>query len=338
MAGKFLGALGGLWSCCRGRGNPQNGSRRKRSLRQNCESCWEVRKLAKNLLGEINEFAAATPFEQLEIADAAQQLVAFGVPADQTIDRLKSIGDIAALTGTPIGELSELYGKAQVAGTLYAEDLNQLMGRGIPIVQALASEFGVSESEIKKLASEGQITADHLTAAFEQMTSEGGKFSGGMAQLSETTSGKLSTLTGNAKTAFAEMGLAFLPAVNPILEGVTELVGAFSESFGPAIAETGELVGFAARNMGPIWGIAMENISLAAQNGWERIKTFGLNVVEMGELDGGELGRNSHGHGKRSNDNPLQHWSEPLRLSRRSEVLACRGWVQLRIYRIARWV
>jgi len=236
---------------------------------------------AKTLLGEINTFAAKTPFEQLEVSQATQQLIAFGMSEDEVLDRLREIGDIASLTGTPLGELAELYGKAQVAGTLYGEDLNQLMGRGIPIMEALAKATGKPASEIKKLASEGKISSDHLTEAFKNMTSAGGDYEGGMEQLSETTAGKFSTLTGNLKQQTADLGHAFLPAASLAIEGANHLVEGVGERIGPFLTMLEEDLGFVARNSGDLWALGMAHIALAVDNGIERVRTFGTNTVEI---------------------------------------------------------
>ena len=188
---------------------------------------------ARDMIGQIDDFAARTPFQKLGVTQATQQLIAFNVPAGEVFDHLKAIGDIAALTGNDIGELSEIYGKANVAGTLFAEDINQLVGRGIPVIQEFAKQFNVSESEVKGLASQGKITADNLARAFQSMTSEGGQFADGMAQLSETTEGKLSTLKDNAALILTDMAKPFLPLVNTGIDALGRLTGRFAEFAGP---------------------------------------------------------------------------------------------------------
>jgi tape measure domain-containing protein len=50
-----------------------------------------------------------------------------------------------------------LYGNARVQGRLFAKDINQLTGRGIPIIQRLARQFGVSDSQVEKLVETDQV-------------------------------------------------------------------------------------------------------------------------------------------------------------------------------------
>ena len=98
-------------------------------------------------------------------------------------DALAAAQDAAPPEGTPppdseapVNEIAELYGKARVQGRLFAEDINQLTGRGIPIIQELAKQFGVSDSEVKKLVESGKVGFPNIERSFMDMTSQGGKF------------------------------------------------------------------------------------------------------------------------------------------------------------------
>jgi tape measure domain-containing protein len=179
---------------------------------------------AGQMFKDISQFAAETPFQKLDIGNAAQQLLSFNVPAKDVIKSLQMIGDIAAMTGTPIRELAELYGKAQVQGRLMGDDITQITGRGIPIIQELAKQFGVAEKEVKGLVAAGKVTAKHLTIAFESMTTGAGKFAGGMKDLSQTTAGQFSTLKDNIVGVAETMGAVFLPTVNKLLGGLTKVI------------------------------------------------------------------------------------------------------------------
>ena len=176
---------------------------------------------ATGMLQDIGKFAASTPFQKMEIAESAQKLLAFNVPAQDVMTSIRQIGDISALTGNSITEMAELYGKANVQGRLFMEDINQLTGRGIPIIQNLASQFGVTEGAVRGLVSSGQVTATHLQTAFAQMTSAGGQFAGGMDQLSQTTGGKLSTLKDRVIEIATAYGSKFLPMVNRAIDSVS---------------------------------------------------------------------------------------------------------------------
>lgn len=152
---------------------------------------------AKTVLADVQRFAASTPFQLPQLRDSAQMLAAFGFEAESIVPNLRMLGDIAAGTGQPIDQLAELYGKARVQGRLFGDDINQLTGRGIPVIQALAQQFGVAESEVKNLVAEGKVGFPELQTALQSMTAEGGKFGGMMEAQSKTLSGVWSTFKDN---------------------------------------------------------------------------------------------------------------------------------------------
>lgn len=155
---------------------------------------------------ELKTLGAQTPFEFPELAEAGQKLVAFGEAAKDVPATLRRIGDVATGVGAPIGEIAELYGKARVQGTLFAEDINQLTGRGIPVTQEFARILGVAQDQVKKLASEGKITFPMLEQAFKNLTTDGGKFGGMMNQISQTTEGKWSNFKDEITGVQTELG------------------------------------------------------------------------------------------------------------------------------------
>ena len=121
---------------------------------------------AEGALGRGRELGGRMAFEFPELADAGRKLIAFGESADTVPETLRRIGDVSAGVQAPVGEIAELYGKARVQGRLFAEDINQLTGRGIPIIQQLARQFGVSDSQVKKLVETGQVGFPQIEQAF----------------------------------------------------------------------------------------------------------------------------------------------------------------------------
>jgi tape measure domain-containing protein len=185
---------------------------------------------AKSLLGELKQLGASTPLEFPELADASRKLIAFGVGADTVTATLRRIGDVATGIQAPIGEIAEIYGKARVQGTLFAEDINQLTGRGIPVIQEFAKILGVSEGEVKKLASEGKITFGLLERAFVNLTDKGGKFAGMMGRQAETTAGLWSTLKDSINEVFTTLGEPINDAIKPLLKAAIELTERLGEA------------------------------------------------------------------------------------------------------------
>lgn len=179
---------------------------------------------AQALLKDITDFAASTPFELPGIQSAAKSLLAFGTESEEIIPTLRRLGDVGAGLNIPLGELSEIYGKAQTSGRLFAEDINQLSGRGIPIIKELAKQFGVAESEVKGLVESGAVGFENLEEAFVSMTDEGGQFAGLMEAQSETLLGQWS----NLKDALTQLGITLGQALLPVLKPMVETIAAMA--------------------------------------------------------------------------------------------------------------
>ena len=75
------------------------------------------------------------------MSSSAKQLLAYGIAADKVNDTLVRLGNIAAGLSIPLQDIAWLYGTTMTQGRLYAEDLNQFTGRGIPMIRELAKSW-----------------------------------------------------------------------------------------------------------------------------------------------------------------------------------------------------
>ncbi len=184
---------------------------------------------AKETINSLRKLGTETPFEFPELAEAGKKLIAFGEGADTVTDTLRRIGDVSSGIQAPIGDIAEIYGKARVQGRLFAEDINQLTGRGIPVIQEFAKQLGVTDSEVKEMASSGKLSFDNLEQAFVSLTSEGGKFGGMMARQGRTVGGLWSTLKDTFGEVLLSLGQPINDALRPLLDEAIKHVGALKE-------------------------------------------------------------------------------------------------------------
>lgn len=196
---------------------------------------------AKSLLDDLAKFAAATPFEFPELVDASKKLLAFGFDAKSIIPTMTRLGDISAGLGIPVSELADLYGKARVQGRLFAEDINQLTGRGIPIAQELAGQFGVSEDKVRGLVEAGKVGFPNLEKAFISLTTNGGKFAGLMEAQSQSFNGLMSTLKDNLTQIAGQLTKPIFDRATKWLKTLTDYLG--STSFQSKVKSLTDILG-----------------------------------------------------------------------------------------------
>ncbi len=177
----------------------------------------------KALLADLTKFAAATPFEFPELADTAKLMIAFGSSSESVVSELRMIGDVSSAIGQPIKDIALIYGKARTSGRLFASDINELGGRGVPIIRELAKQFNVSESEVRGLVEQGKVGFPELQRVFRDLTTGAGQFAGGMEKASKTTKGQWSSMKDAIVAAVRPIGDALLPTVKQYIATITTL-------------------------------------------------------------------------------------------------------------------
>ena len=208
-------------------------------LKEQSETTWTTllgsQDKAIEQLKRIEEFAAKTPFSKMGVDSMAKYLHNAGYEGEAVFDTLTKIGDMGSAFGVQEDSLVELtrqFSQVQQAGYAYTEDLNILADRGIPIYQAIADEVGVTVAEVKKMASEGKLTADIYNAAIDSMAET---TAGAMDAQSQTFGGMMSTLTDNLETLAGLLTEKVFDALKGLLEKVLPVIEAFSEAY----AQTG---------------------------------------------------------------------------------------------------
>lgn len=149
---------------------------------------------AKALIDQMAETAARTPFDLAGVAGGAKQLLAYGESADKVNDTLVRLGNIASGLSIPLNDIVYLYGTTMVQGRLYAQDVRQFTGRGIPLVKELAAMYGKTAEEINGMVSEGKIGFPEVEKVIKKLTDQGGQFYNLMEKQSASLTGQISNL------------------------------------------------------------------------------------------------------------------------------------------------
>ena len=181
-------------------------------------------KQAADMMKQLNEFTANTPFQIDAVATSARQLIASGTKISEVNEQLQFLGDIAATTGQPINEIAAIFSKVNAKGKVELESLNQLAERGIPIFKALSDATGLLPSELGA----GAVSVEQFNATLKSFNEEGGLAEGAMDKLSKTAAGKFSTALDNLKLAGAALAEDLLPPINALLDSIINLAKKFT--------------------------------------------------------------------------------------------------------------
>ena len=192
---------------------------------------------AATLMSQLVRTAAITPFDLQGVANGAKQLLAYGVSADEVNKRLTQLGDIASGLSIPLNDLVYLYGTTITQGKMFTQDLRQFQGRGIPIADELAKQFGVAKEKVGELVTAGKVGSKEFIAAIDAMTGPGSKFGGLMEEQSKTITGQISNIEDAFDTMLNEIG----KSQQGLISGTLDVTSTLIENWQTVLAVLGDI-------------------------------------------------------------------------------------------------
>jgi tape measure domain-containing protein len=183
---------------------------------------------AGQIIKELQELGAVTPFTSTELIDSAKRLQAFGVETDKVVETTRRLADASGATGAELSGLVTAYGQVQAKGRLQGEELLQFQERGIGLQQELRKMYGMTGEEFQKALSKGQIGAEAVEVALANLTSTGGKYANGAIAQSDTLQGRLSTLQDGIDGLARGIGESLSPAIKAVLNEAIFAVNAIN--------------------------------------------------------------------------------------------------------------
>jgi tape measure domain-containing protein len=196
---------------------------------------------AGQIIKELQQLGAVTPFTSSELIDSAKRLQAFGVETNKVVETTRRLADVSGATGAELSGLVTAYGQVQAKGRLQGEELLQFQERGVALQQELRKQYNLTGEEFQDALKDGQISAEAVEYAIQKLTSAGGKYANGAIAQSDTLNGRLSTLQDGIDGLARAIGAALSPAIKAVLNEaifainlINQLIatGARAQSFG----------------------------------------------------------------------------------------------------------
>lgn len=182
-----------------------------------------------------------TAFGLGDAATVAASLSATGLQAGKDLDgALKSVADVSQITGRSLTDVGAIFGSIAARGKLQGDDMLQLMSSGLPVLQMLSDELGVTTEQVSEMVSRGEIDF----ATFQRAMERG--VGGAALAAGETFQGAWA----NIKAALGRIGAdALTPVMNALRDSFNALipvVDSVGEKLGPVFETVGEKIGIAA--------------------------------------------------------------------------------------------
>lgn len=187
---------------------------------------------AAETVRRLRTMGAETPFETADLASVTQLLMQYGFTADDALEKMSMLGDIAQGNKQAMVSIATGYAQMSSAGKVNLQDIKQMINGGFNPLQEISERTGESMASLYDRISDGTMAISEITESMKYATSEGGKFYQSMEKQSKTLSGQLSTLKDNANELLGsitsgmseDLAQSMLPLAN-------EMIGKLQEAF-----------------------------------------------------------------------------------------------------------
>lgn len=192
------------------------------------------------LFEEIKTFGIETPYESTGMINAAKQMLAYGIKSENVMNDMKMLGEVAMGDQNKFNSLTYAYAQTQSSGKLTGQDLLQYTAAGFNPLSVLGKEQGKTLAEMREEMSDGLISAEDVTKAFQLATQEGGAFYNAMNAQMDTYNGKLAMLTDLQD----EVNIGYGEGYNTKrMEGMDNEISQLEGELGDKLREANSLIG-----------------------------------------------------------------------------------------------
>lgn len=185
---------------------------------------------AQQVMSQIQEDAAKTPFDVASLTKANQYLISAGENASYARSTIMALGDAVSATGGGNDELNRMsQNLQQIANTGKATtaDIKQFAYAGIDVYGILADYTGKSTTEVQNMT----ISYDLLTQALQAASEEGGRYYNSMNTQSQTMNGRVSTLKDNVSQLAGLLTGDLSSGVGVVIGNLNDMLVAAQEAY-----------------------------------------------------------------------------------------------------------
>lgn len=200
------------------------------------------------IMGNALASVKGTAFGLGDAASVAATLVASGIKQGGDLEGvLTTVGDAAQISGRSFQDMGLIFSQVAAKGKLQGDDMLQLMGSGIPVLQYLADHFHTTTEAASDMVSDGKVSFADFEAAMKEHIGGAAKNAG------ESFDG----MVGNVKAAIGRLGEQF---ETPLLNAATKVGGKLIPIIDQTTTATGKLADQFAGRLDTAASIAAQKI------------------------------------------------------------------------------
>jgi tape measure domain-containing protein len=204
----------------------------------------------------IRQDADVTPFDTASLLEVNRSLISAGANAKDARRDAMNLANAVSAVGGGNDVLSRMAANMQqikTVGKATSMDIRQFGIAGINIYEMLARSTGKNINQVKEM----DISYEDLSKAMAMANAKGGIYEGAMAAQSQTMSGKWSTVKDKFGNAASDIGDAFAPVFNKLLDlGIK-----FANSIGPALEKAKPYIDMMSAGVGRVVDYIMKIVN-----------------------------------------------------------------------------
>lgn len=226
---------------------------------------------AKNLMKWVERLAIESPFNKADVAEGFKAAMAYGMTSKQAKVATQATVDFAAATGQSseaVGGLLFAMGQINNSDKLMAQDLRQLMNRGVD-VNSILKQMGTSFSKVGKSSVDSRKFLELMIKTMQD------DFGGAAKAQANTISGLIASLQDLGDIATEDIFKPVLMSAKPAIESI---VGALSDP------EVKAALGAFGGAMGSLIAGPLNGLAGLITGGAGAIKVFMTNLRDVGPV------------------------------------------------------
>ena len=234
-------------------------------------------KSSADLLKAFREEEKKSSLNTEDYANAAKNLLGFGMNLEEVVPTLKMLGDVSMGNSQRFGNLAIAFAQTTAAGRLMGQEVLQFINAGFNPLSQIAKDTGKSMADLKKEMEDGKISVQMVKQAFINATSAGGLFYKAIDKGSGSTNAKIN----QTKAAVTQLQVAFGTEFNNGLKVALDATNNFLPQLESKFSTAGQIIGSAITQ-----AISGNTAELAAVGGFLGDIVFaGFKAVYMKGMD-----------------------------------------------------
>lgn len=179
------------------------------------------------LIKGIQEIGEKSAYDTNQLIPMSRAWINMGENADQAMGRIQKLVDLGSafgLTTDQIEHANLALSQMAAAGKINAQDMMQLTNAGIPSWKMLADAMGMSVTQVRELAAQGELTGDAINALWDTFEA---KTKGAATTLASSLMGQTSNIEEAITNSMAVIGDIIRDAFD--IQGILAEVGVMVE-------------------------------------------------------------------------------------------------------------